>query len=256
MLPSISVVTPSLNQGKFIERTLLSVRQQTYPACEHIVIDGGSTDETGAILAAHQEDVHLIVDESAGQSTALNLGFRLARGDVIGWLNSDDMYFPWTLDTVASSFHSHPEAAVVYGDCEVIDSADTLKWVERPGAGAERRLLVRGNQLSQPAVFFRREALSRVGYLDETLHFAMDFELWLRLARRYELVYEPRPLARYRWRAGSKTGSGVSEQWRETLHVIRLHGGHWTARLLLAYARARFTQQRQRLVRRNRDPAP
>ncbi len=210
----VSVVTPSFNQGAYIERTIESVLAQRGAfELEYLVVDGGSTDETLAILRRYEGRLRFVSERDRGQSDAINKGIRMTTGDVVAWLNSDDTYAPGALDAVVRTLGG-TGARWCFGECPIIDEQDVevrsaiaryKAWVSR--RYSLRRLLGR-NFIPQPATFFRRDILDEVGPLDESLHFAMDYDLWLRFARVAEPVFVPRPLARFRWHGASKTGAG------------------------------------------------
>jgi glycosyltransferase involved in cell wall biosynthesis len=202
--PLVSVVTPSLNQGVFIQDAIESVWQQDYRPLEHVVIDGGSTDGTRDILRAHE---HLVwrSEPDHGQSDALNRGFRLAQGEVFGWLNADDAYLPGAVRTAVDFLRQSPKVDVVYGDCHVVDERRRLLYVIRPGPLALNRLLTFDQSLPQPAMFFRRRVLERIGGLDRALALAMDIDFAFRLARKARCVYVPGIRAMYRFHPGTKS---------------------------------------------------
>ncbi len=182
--PVVSVLTPSYNQARWLPDNLRSVATQSYPAIEHIVIDGGSTDETVQLLAAAGPSV---VWESApdhGQSDAINKAFSRSTGDIIGWLNSDDAYFSrGVVARVVSLFESRPDVGLVYGHAALVNGDGTLLYVLwTPPFG---RLLPRAyNAIYQPTVFVRRSAIGRGYLVDPAFDYSMDRELWLYLARR------------------------------------------------------------------------
>ncbi|MEM3433524.1 MAG: glycosyltransferase family 2 protein [Candidatus Methanomethyliaceae archaeon] len=192
----VSIITPSLNQGRFIRETLLSVKSQDYPYIEHIVIDGGSTDDTLMILKRYEGTYNLrwISEPDEGHSDALNKGFRMAQGEIIGWLNSDDVYFDrGTVRAVVEAFQKHPDADIVYGDCAYIWEDGTVLRIQCvPGFRYNR--LLRGCFLAQPAVFFRRHVVEK-HQLDKRLKVAIDYEYWLRIGREYHFYHVPRILA-------------------------------------------------------------
>lgn len=194
--PLVSVITPSLNQGRFIEETLLSVKDQDYPYIEHIVVDGGSVDNTLEILKKYESIYNLrwISEPDEGHADAVNKGFRMARGEIIGWLNSDDVYFDrGTIRAVVEAFRRHPEADVIYGDCAYIWEDGTILRIQCvPGFRYSR--LLRGCFLEQPAVFFRRHVVES-HQLDKRLKVAIDYEYWLRIGRQYRFYHLPRILA-------------------------------------------------------------
>lgn len=233
----ISIVTPSFNQGRYIERTLRSVlEQQGDFELEYLVVDGGSTDETLSILEGYRGRLSWVSGPDAGQVDAISKGFAKATGDVLGWLNSDDLYLPGALDAVARAL-SQPGAAWCFGQCRIIDEDD--REVRRPIAryknGLSRRYSLRRlltkNFIPQPATFFRRALLEQAGGLDHGFHYAMDYELWLRFARLSDPVFIPQDLACFRWHGHSKSAGGYGKAAWEAYAAARRHAGaaHWHA---------------------------
>lgn len=182
--PLISIVTPSFNQAGFIEKTLRSVLLQGYPKLEYIVIDGGSTDGSVDIIKGYEERLAYWVSEpDQGQSHALNKGFVRASGEIVAWLNSDDYYTPDALARVATAFAEHPDVGLIYGDCWFLHDYDgslELVGTEPPDFG---RILAGYNVIRQPSAFMRRSAFEAAGGLNESLHLALDFDLWLRMLK-------------------------------------------------------------------------
>ena len=129
-LPLVSVVTPSYNKGAFIEETILSVKNQTYPRIEHIIIDGGSTDNTIDVIKKYEGtyNMHWVSEPDNGQSDAVNKGWRMARGEILGWLNSDDTYMPWAVETAVKFLTGHPNVSVVYGNCNIINVIIRIRY--------------------------------------------------------------------------------------------------------------------------------
>jgi glycosyltransferase involved in cell wall biosynthesis len=245
-IPSISIVTPTLNAERYLAQCLASVRSQGYPDLEHLVVDGGSMDATQRIVV--ENGARWVSRPGLTQTAAINAGLRSATGEVVAWLNADDLYAPGTLATVADRFAASPHLDALYGDCDVIGERGQRLWRQEPGAYDFDRLLRRGNTLAQPAVFLRRRVFDQVGYLDESLDFGMDYELWLRL-RGLQIEYLPRVLAAFRWHPASKTASNNPANWRELITIVRRHGGGWTPQLVWLFARARLTLARQQLKR-------
>lgn len=223
----VSVVTPSFNQGAFIERTIQSVVSQRGDfELEYLVMDGGSTDETLSILRRYEGQLRFVSEKDEGQSEAINKGFRMTSGEVVAWLNSDDIYRPGALDAAVRAL---AHARWCFGECRVIDEQDRevrhvisayKHWVSR--RYSRRRLLGR-NFISQPATFFRRDLLEEAGPIDPALHLAMDYDLWLRFARLADPVFVPLPLAAFRWHGTSKSGSRYRKMAWECFNIARTH---------------------------------
>jgi glycosyltransferase involved in cell wall biosynthesis len=222
---SVSVVTPSLNQGRFLADTLRSVGSQGYACLEHVVVDGGSTDQTVQILAQHRGTLRWTSEPDTGQAHAVNKGIYSTAGAVIGWLNSDDVYRPGAIQAVADYFQANPSADVVYGDADLIDAAGLVTG-RYPTAAWDPAQLQHRCFLAQPAVFFRRGVVDRFGVLDERLQFCMDYEYWLRLAAGgARFAYLPRVLAASRLHPETKTLGSRLEVHTEIDRVLRAMTG-------------------------------
>lgn len=182
--PLVSIITPSLNQGRFIEETILSVLGQDYPHIEYMVMDGGSTDGTLDILKKYEGRLTYVSEPDQGQSDAINKGWRKARGEIVAWLNSDDTYCPGAILKAVEAFQSYPEAGIVYGDCYGIDTEGrVIRRMRVPGV--DLAALLSFTIIRQPAVFLRRTVIETVGLLDPGLHGLMDHDLWIRAAFRF-----------------------------------------------------------------------
>lgn len=258
--PWITVVTPSLDQGQFIVDAIESVLAQSETAglAEHIVVDGGSTDGTHELLARYP---HLTVlrDEGRGQSPAVNMGLRAASGIMIGWLNADDRYLPGAFEGVRRGFEEHPAAGVVYSNAEAIDESGTVIGEIRSGPFDLQRMLNGRNNIPQPSVFIRASLLDRIGVLDESLDYVMDFELWLRASRVTRLVWIDEAWAQFRMHSESKTVSRAYAFWPEKRAVARAYGGpffseEWRSRTINRHypGRALESLWRRAIGRRSR----
>jgi hypothetical protein len=219
----VSVVTPCLNPGDRFVRCLDSVSAQTHEEVEHIIVDGGSTD--GAVELARSRGLQVISEPDRGQTDALNKGFALATGEYLGWLNADDWLVPEAIERVVGAVAANPGVGLVYCDCE-IRREDGSGEVARPPARLSKKTLEFGNRLTQPGVFVARWALERVGPLDEDIHLAMDFDLWLRLIDAdVPAAYVPEPLAVFEIHELSKTGTvDLSEFYREEAAALLKSG--------------------------------
>lgn len=207
-VPKISIVTPSFNQASFLEETIRSVTSQRYPNLEYIVMDGGSTDGSVEIIRRHQEHIAFWRSErDAGQSDALRQGFQRATGDIFAYLNSDDTLEPGTLGIVADYMVSHPEIDLVYGDINLIDAAG--KHLYRAHPLLDLRILVYENPfVPQQAMFWRRDLYERVGGVNSSLRFAMDYELTLKfLLERAKVSKIHKVLANFRVHPEAKSST-------------------------------------------------
>jgi glycosyltransferase involved in cell wall biosynthesis len=193
--PLVSIVTPSFNKGPYIEETIVSIRNQTYKNIEHIVIDGGSKDETLAVLKKYEGQIFWISEPDNGQSDAINKGWKMARGDIIAYLNADDAYPPDAIKTAVEYLVRNPDVGVVYGDGILTDETGKILSVHHSGEFNIRDLVYCRNNILQPALFLRREVYDEIGEIDVTLHLAMDLDYWIRAGLHFKVAYIPIPLA-------------------------------------------------------------
>ena len=220
-LPKISVITPSFNQAEFIERTIQSVLSQDYSNLEYIVMDGGSTDGTVEILKKYGKRIIWFSEKDKGQAEAVNKGLKIATGEIMAYLNSDDTYEPETLKLIADFFIKRPETMWVFGKCRIIDENDreirkTITayknfWLRR----YNYKTLLILNYISQPAVFWQRKAYENIGEFNLEEFWELDYDYWLRLGKRYQPGFIDEYLANFRVHQKAKTSVGVKHFWQE-----------------------------------------
>jgi glycosyltransferase involved in cell wall biosynthesis len=228
----VSIVTPSLNQARYLPEAIESVRAQTHAPIEHIVVDGGSTDGTLDVLARY-DDVRWVSEPDRGQSHALNKGFALGTGEILGWLNADDAYEP---DAVAQAVAAIADtgAALVYADVtRVNDDGVNPRRIRSRSTFDLWTELNLGCGIYSPSVFFTREAFDAVGAIDETLDLTMDYDLWLRIGARHPARHIDAVWAVQRVHDEAKTIRNRDDFWPERLAVSRRHGGRLVSPLLI-----------------------
>jgi glycosyltransferase involved in cell wall biosynthesis len=220
--PKITIVTPSYNQGRFLEQTIASVVEQNYSNLEYIVIDGGSTDGSVDIIKRHKDRfAYWISEKDNGQSDAINKGLRRSTGEILAWLNSDDCYLPGTLENVAKYFDSRPDVDFLYGDLILVDEGGSPVGIRRVVPYNYTLALYGLSSIPQPSTFFRRRALDTVGLIDPEYHYHMDTEFFLRFGKAgLKAAYLPFPLAKFRLHRGSKTISRNVDRNAESQRVL------------------------------------
>lgn len=186
----VSIITPSYNQGQFIEQTIRSVLNQTYKNIEYIIVDGGSTDNTMEIVERYKDRIDTIIHEKdKGQSDAINKGFKLATGTLIGWINSDDILYPQCVEKLVEKYHAVPEGAVYYNSrLDFIDKDGLILDTWNFKIPNREHLLKTFYFVIQPTSFYSKAIAERIGYVDETIYYCMDLDLWLRLLEHGPIV--------------------------------------------------------------------
>lgn len=254
-LPVVSIVTPTFNQARFIEATIRSVLAQDYPHIEYLIVDGGSTDgtvemikkyamESGSWLPKSQQQAvgvqrhHIdwwVSEPDKGQTDAINKGFARAQGQILAWLNSDDTYEPGAVSAAVKYLMDHPNVGMVYGDCNFIN--EDGKVIGKFGsAQTDYQLLRQGYvHIPQQTMFFRANLWKQVGPLDPSFYFAMDYDLWTRLATRTELKYVPQTWANFRLHTTGKTISADDRCWPEMIRVHYRDGGSFFSVIVAKY---------------------
>jgi glycosyltransferase involved in cell wall biosynthesis len=224
--PLVSIITPSYNQADYLDLTIQSVLGQDYPHIEYIIVDGASTDGSVEIIRRHAGRLAWWVSEpDRGQAEAINKGFQRASGEVIAWLNSDDLYLPGAVARAVRALQANPTLGLVYGDALTIDAqGKPLNWLSFGDWGL--RELIRFRIICQPAVFMRRAVLERAGHLDPAYHMMLDHHLWIRMAQQAPVQYLGQagrlaPLAAARHHPQAKNTSQPEKFAQETLRVLR-----------------------------------
>jgi len=226
-VPLVSIITPSYNQAEFLERTIRSVLAQDYARIEYIIVDGGSTDGSVEIIKRYEAKIAKWVSEpDQGQSDAINKGFRMATGEIVAWLNSDDLYFPDAVSTAVRCFQQQPSLGLFYGDCVFLDrQGQFLRYFTEVESYSRFRLCNCTDFIMQPTTFFKRETLVSVVLLDASLHYCMDWDLWCRLSKSgCGVHYEPRPVAATHIYPEMKTMAGSRPRLKEIRRVLKRHG--------------------------------
>jgi glycosyltransferase involved in cell wall biosynthesis len=245
----VSVVTPSYNQAAFIGRTLASVAAQSGVDCEHLVFDGGSSDDTIRVLQQFTPAVRWVFEADRGQAHAVNKGIAASDGEIIAWINSDDVYYPGALARVVDAFRANPEADVIYGQADHIDARDAI--IEPyPTQAWDFAALAERCFICQPAAFVRRSTIERHGALDESLRYCMDYELWLRLGKGgARFHYLPEKLAGSRLHADTKTLGQRLAVHVEINDMLKRTLGRVPDTWLINYAYARLQDEGTRTLR-------
>ena len=232
----ISVVTPSYNQAPYIEQTIQSVLSQDYPQIEYLIVDGGSTDETVTIIKKYESRLAWWTSEKDdGQTDAINKGFARAKGDILAWINSDDTYEPGAVAAAANYLQNHPEVGMVYADCNYINESGRVIGKFNAAQTDYRRLRRGYTRIPQQTMFFRAEFWKQVGPLDPSFYFAMDYDLWTRIAARTAIKYVSQTWANFRLHSSGKTILADELCWPEMMKVHYRDGGSFFSAIVAKY---------------------
>jgi len=240
--PLVSIVTPSLNMASFVEETICSVLDQDYPNIEYIVLDGGSTDGTLDILKRYTGRLAYTSEPDSGQAQAVNKGFERTRGSIFTFLNADDTLLPGAVTAIVEAFSRNPQTGVIYGDAWYT-SEDGTRIQPYPVEEYDAANLSRRCFICQPAAFLRREALAGVGMLDTSLHYSLDYDLWIRLAQLVPMIKINTFLATSRIHPRNKTLGQMGPALRETIRTLRRHYGYVPCNWLYGYCHHSRTGQ-------------
>jgi glycosyltransferase involved in cell wall biosynthesis len=236
-LPLVTIVTPSFNQGNYVEATIKSVLNQTYPLIEYIFVDGGSTDQTMNIVEKYKYRIDVIIHEKdQGQADAINKGFKLAKGELVGWLNSDDIIYPQCIERIVDKYKYNPKGAVFY--------IPNLDWINETGKIiAQREVIIKDRNfllntnylLIQPGSFYSKKLVEKVNYLDINNHYCMDLALWLDLLKFGPIFHidSNEPMAAFRMYAGTKTDTGRIKFLMNIKKVLLQKGAKWYSRNII-----------------------
>ncbi len=220
MQPLVSIVTPSYNQAVFLEAAIKSVFDQKYPNLEYLLVDGKSTDGSVEIIKKYADRIAWWISEAdRGQADAINKGLQRVHGEIIAWLNSDDLYLPGAFSTVVKYFQDHPQVGLVFGDLLALDEngeqINTLRYGDY-----KLQDLMTFRIIGQPAVFFRKDILEKAGYLDLSYQYLLDHQLWIRMAGVTTIQHIPQILAGARYHAGAKNVAAAEKFGEEAYRIV------------------------------------
>ena len=245
-LPLVSIITPSFNQAPYLEATIRSVLEQDYPHIEYIVMDGGSTDGSVDIIKKYAVESNgsnyrhrinsWVSEPDKGQTDAINKGFARAKGDILAWINSDDTYHPKAVGEAVKFLIENPAVAMVYADCDFIDEQGRVIGTFASAQTDYQKLRHGYVHIPQQTMFFRANYWKELGPLDPSFYFAMDYDLWVRIAKHAPLQYLPgRTWANFRIHTSSKTNVNDERGWKEMLRVHFRDGGSFFSPIVAKY---------------------
>lgn len=227
--PLITIVTPSFNQGQFIEETILSVLNQTYKNIQYFVVDGGSTDQTMEVVEKYRDRIDIIIHEKdKGQTDAINKGFKLAKGELVGWINSDDILYPDCVEKIVELYNEKPDGAIYYSSrSNFIDTESKVFKLNILDIPNRNHLLNHNYSIIQQGSFYSNELVKKCKYLNDKLHYCMDLDLWLRLLELGPIYsYDSKPLAAFRFWSETKTLNGGNKFFKEIRKILLKNGAN------------------------------
>ncbi|MGH9628378.1 MAG: glycosyltransferase family 2 protein [Bryobacteraceae bacterium] len=240
--PLVSIVTPSYNMARFLGETIESVLSQDYPHIEYIVMDGGSTDGTVDLLRKYEGRLRYLSEPDKGQGDAVNRGFRLSEGQIFTFLNADDTYLPGAVSAAVRAFEAHPQAGVVYGDAYHVKEGGEIIGPYPTQAFDPERFRTQC-YICQPASFLQRDVFERAGMLNPELHFALDYDLWIRISRLAPMRKIDEYLATSRMHENNKTLGQLPRVFEEVFGVLKKHYGYIPANWMYGYGSYRASGQ-------------
>lgn len=222
--PKISVVTPSYNQGQYLEQTICSILMQGYPNLEYIIIDGGSNDNSVDIIKKYEDKItYWVSEKDQGQGDAINKGFQRATGDIFAWLNSDDLYMPCTLQRIATHFSDQNAPKLVYGGCILFFEGEAKGGAKLPPPFDAKRL-THFDFIEQPSTFWSRSLWETVGPLDLTYNYALDWDWFLRASKFCDFEPINDYLSLYRYHSAHKSSTGGKKRGAEIVRIVETYG--------------------------------
>jgi glycosyltransferase involved in cell wall biosynthesis len=222
----VSIITPSLNHGKFISGAIQSVLSQDYPTIEYWIMDGGSSDGTIDVLNQYSNRIKWMIDHDDGLYDAVNKGWARTRGKYLGYLNADDMFCKGAIRQFVECLDKHPEVALVYGDYLRVDQNGRILELVLSGKSDIETLVKYGNTIFSGAMLIRRSVLEELGWFDVSYKYSSDYDLCIRIAQQFPIAHIPHPLAMFRIHNASKSQNSRWNMWDETFKISHKYSGH------------------------------
>jgi len=254
--PLVTIVTPSFNQGRFIRATIESVLSQDYANIDYIIMDGGSTDSTADVVAEYADRLTWVSEKDRGQSHAINKGFGVARGEIVAWINSDDILLPGAVSRAVAEFAKDPELGAVYGEGYLMNEAGEFTGRFPHTVPFDLwRLVHVSDYILQQTVFFRKAVFDDVGFIDEGLNWGMDWDILIRIGKRFEIRYIPEFMGALREYGEAKTFSGGHRRFMELVEIVRRHTDRRLPPAFLSYGADTYARELRQRIDAIRQPA-